>query len=554
MSGRDGLLPETRLGRAWDARNAGQAASPDAEVDPALTVVRHLHERDDAHGPDPVFVRDLRARFAQPSAALLTARLQAAAASAPPAPVVDLRPEHTEPDPVRPWWAWVEIAAAILVVAAIGAVLVGRDRVADFLTDDRHNVAIATPTASPPVVAPATPPTSASATPTLPTAVGAIPDVPMFAGGPQRTGVLPGPGPAATPAVRWTFAAGGAIAGAPAVVDGVLYVGSADGNLYALDAVTGQERWRFEAGAGIASSPAVVDGTVYVGVGDSTMNAFVLAVDAATGRERWRLDVEGPVVSAPLVADGAVYLGTNAGVLYAINAATGGERWQFAAGSTIWAAPSYADGTVFVGSWDTNLYAIDAATGTERWRFAAEGPIWAAPPVVDGVVYVAVQGDDMVQRPFRLFALDAADGTKRWQVDLPHSNTLAPLTAQNSVAVGGGGVLVMHAFILHAFDARAGTERWQASVPVPTSLFEQPVVSDGLVVLPGSKGALAGVDSAGGATRWQLTLGTADLSWPVIAGGMIYVGAADGVLYALGDGETPSATPSVKVPPNATPP
>src|SRR5262249_14167666 len=76
MSGRDGLLPETRLGRAWDARNAGQAASPNAEVDPALTVVRHLHERDDAHGPDPAFVRDLRARFAHPSAAHLTARLQ----------------------------------------------------------------------------------------------------------------------------------------------------------------------------------------------------------------------------------------------------------------------------------------------------------------------------------------------------------------------------------------------------------------------------------------------------------------------------------------------
>jgi outer membrane protein assembly factor BamB len=139
----------------------------------------------------------------------------------------------------------------------------------------------------------------------------------------------------------------------------------------------------------------------------------------------------------------------------------------------------------------------------------------------------------MAQRPFRLFALDAADGTQRWQVDLQASNNLAPLSGQDAVVVGGGVVLYLHQFILHAFDAQSGTERWQADVPAPTSLFEQPVAGDGLVVFPGTKGVLAAVDAVGGATRWQLTLGTADLSWPVIAGDMVYVGTADGVLYAL---------------------
>jgi outer membrane protein assembly factor BamB len=553
MISRDGLSPEMRLARAWDARNAGRAASPDPE-DPSLAVVRYLHERDNAQAPDPAFVRDLRARFAQPSAALQTARFHAAGEPVGPPSVVDVRPERTDSEPVRPWWAWFEVAAAILVLAAIGGVLIGRDRVGDFLSNKPQNVITAKPTGVPPGVAPATPPTSASATPTLPDAAGALPDVPMFAGGPARTGVLSGPGPAATPTVRWSFATGGAIAGAPAVVDDVLYVGSADGNLYALDALTGHERWRFLAGTGIASSPAVVDGTVYVGAGDTFSHAFAAAIDAATGHERWRLDVDGPVVSAPLVADGAVYLGTNAGELYAIDATTGDLRWQFTAGGTIWAAPSYADGTVFVGSWDTNVYAIDAATGVERWRFAAGGPIWAAPPVVDGVVYVASRGDDMVQRPFRLIALDAADGTKRWQVDLPHSNLLTPPTSQNSVAVGGGIVLYMHSFVLHASDAQTGTERWQAQVPVPTRLFEQPVAGDGLVVFPGAKGMLVAVDSVSGATKWQLTLGTADLSWPVIAGGMVYVGAADGVLYALGNDEAPPASPPVPVPHDPTPP
>jgi len=51
----------------------------------------------------------------------------------------------------------------------------------------------------------------------------------------------------------------------PTIVDGIVFVGSNDGNLYAVDAATGEEHWRFETGDKIRSSPTVVDGTVYIG-------------------------------------------------------------------------------------------------------------------------------------------------------------------------------------------------------------------------------------------------------------------------------------------------
>ena len=47
--------------------------------------------------------------------------------------------------------------------------------------------------------------------------------------------------------------------------DGVVYVGSVDHHVYALDAETGELLWRYETGAGVFSSPAVSDGVVYVG-------------------------------------------------------------------------------------------------------------------------------------------------------------------------------------------------------------------------------------------------------------------------------------------------
>ena len=62
------------------------------------------------------------------------------------------------------------------------------------------------------------------------------------------------------------------------VVNGVVYVGVGDfetpGHIYAVDAVTGEERWRFETGGEVWSSPAVVDGVLYVGSADGYVYAI----------------------------------------------------------------------------------------------------------------------------------------------------------------------------------------------------------------------------------------------------------------------------------------
>src|SRR5688572_1436446 len=67
--------------------------------------------------------------------------------------------------------------------------------------------------------------------------------------------------------VQWTYEAGDAIDSSAAIVDGVVYVGSANGQLHAVDLATGKPKWKYTASAdGIGeSSPAVGGGLVYVG-------------------------------------------------------------------------------------------------------------------------------------------------------------------------------------------------------------------------------------------------------------------------------------------------
>jgi len=75
---------------------------------------------------------------------------------------------------------------------------------------------------------------------------------------------------------KWAYQTRGQISSSPAVVGGVVYVGSADGNVYALDATSGAKKWAYRTGSPIDPSPAVAGGVVYVGSSNMNMYAFHL--------------------------------------------------------------------------------------------------------------------------------------------------------------------------------------------------------------------------------------------------------------------------------------
>jgi hypothetical protein len=107
----------------------------------------------------------------------------------------------------------------------------------------------------------------------------------------------------------WSFARAGPVYSSPAVANGMVYVGSDDGNVYALDSATGTEQWSLATGFGVVSCPAVASGVVYVGSADGN----VYALDAATGVKSWLFATGSLVFSSPAVASGVVYVGSSDG-------------------------------------------------------------------------------------------------------------------------------------------------------------------------------------------------------------------------------------------------
>ena len=341
-------------------------------------------------------------------------------------------------------------------------------------------------------------------------------DWPMYRGNPARTGVMAGPGPDGQPVEAWHLETQGSASQAPAIAAGVAYLQSGDGNVYALDAVTGAERWHVALG-GVEGAPSVAGDTLYVGDGAGAL----VALDTANGAERWRFAESISAAAAPVIDNGVVFTASDAGRLFALDAATGQEKWHYDAGSATGRASAVAGGLVFFGTADGQLRVVDAATGQEHWQFASgqtSEPL-RTPTVSNGVVYVNVGPT--------LYAFDATTGAEHWRTTFDGAR---PVTT-------AGGLLYTAGLdgIIYALDSADGSIQWtfntgvgNATAPIPS------LVGDTLYAVSGQYGLYA-LDATTGAERWEIPLDGAEVdTGPSVANGMIYVGTKLGTFYAFG--------------------
>ena len=190
----------------------------------------------------------------------------------------------------------------------------------------------------------------------------------------------------------WSFPTISRAEAPPIVIDGIVYAISSNGNMYALNATTGECKWNSCTNSGnYVVSPAVYGGIVYSGANSSgypSDNRFY-ALNASTGSELWSYPIGSNGYSSPAVIEGKVYVGTLAGKVFALNANTGSQVWVFQTGGYVKSSPAVAGGEVFVGSEDGKLYALNANTGVQLWSYdTGNAGISSSPAVVNGVVYI----------------------------------------------------------------------------------------------------------------------------------------------------------------------
>ena len=196
----------------------------------------------------------------------------------------------------------------------------------------------------------------------------------------------PGP-PGADESLLWRYRTEGWVVNAPAVADGVVYIGSDDNSAYALEAETGEVLWSLETDDVIRSTPTITGGVVYVGSNDN----HVYALDAETGSLLWKHDTGDWAQYSPTVSGGMVYLGALADGGYrvhALDAVSGEQVWvaeapyPYGAEFTV----TIAGGKLYTWGEFGEFHALDASTGELAWSFSAGMGAESPPTIVGGVV------------------------------------------------------------------------------------------------------------------------------------------------------------------------
>ncbi len=263
--------------------------------------------------------------------------------------------------------------------------------------------------------------------------------------------------------VVWEYPTAGEIRGGAATDGDALYVSADDGVLYAV-ALDGTPRWATPIGGAATrgswdnygSRPAVADGVVYAGSYDGT----VAAVDAATGAVRWTFDVGAPIETGIVLGEGLIHVDTMEGYHYALDPITGEQVWLGVFGAAATTTSLVVDGTLIGGSRAASVRAFDAATGTPRWMAHFNGSWVQSGAIVIGPDTIAIGSSD--KRTVQAFLI--SDGSHVWETPVSGAPWAIP-------ALAGGVVYETSISIdlwapwgpsLFAIDAATGGLLWTA--------------------------------------------------------------------------------------------
>jgi hypothetical protein len=162
----------------------------------------------------------------------------------------------------------------------------------------------------------------------------------------------------------------------PVVSDGVLYIGSGNSNVYAINATTGVQIWSYNTGVGgVFTSPKVVDGIVY---GSAVYNGIYFALNATDGSN---LGVDSSIIAdilsgtSAVVEQSKVFIGAqlNSEYLYSYNASDYSKLWSWSSNiGVVMSSPIVVDGVVLIVGSAVNgdvLYALNVTNGEQLWSY-----------------------------------------------------------------------------------------------------------------------------------------------------------------------------------------
>ena len=342
------------------------------------------------------------------------------------------------------------------------------------------------------------------------------------------------------------------------VVEGVVYAGTGEGKLVALDRQTGESLWDFdllgnEGARAVYGTPALSGSTMYVGGYDGFLYVFDIggSTDPLNWAEPVLLDSKEvktpleeepePIVGGPSVVDEdcsdasggvpcqIVMVGSSDNSVYTFEVTFESEDrasirdlHRFETGGKVWSTPAESNGVAYFGSLDHKVYALSITSGDVIWEFETGGGVVAPPVVTGGRVYIGSFDSTF-------YALNAATGQEEWRFTdagnwfwagaVANSNTVFAPSLDGS---------------LYALELGTGRLRW--ALRAEGRMVGAPVLMRDLVVVGSDDGKVRVANVADGDLEGACTIENEIRSSLATDGEAVYMSVQDDTIRALSIG------------------
>jgi outer membrane protein assembly factor BamB len=246
----------------------------------------------------------------------------------------------------------------------------------------------------------------------------------------------------------WEVEVGDSICATPLIESQTAFVPT--GNvLHAIALSNKTDKWTFTAVGDLRGSPVLFNDLIYVGSEDK----HVYAIDKYDGTLEWSLKLDDVIASSASVSAKVVIIGTEAGTVYGIHRTEGEEEWQADVGSSVSTAACISGSTAMVGTYGGRLHGIDVDDGELLWTFPhpaepALDPILTTPVTNSGLVYFGSDG---------LYCLEVRNGLKAWYHETGDTVRGSPAIVESYLVFGSYDGLV------RCLDKNTGRVVWRFS-------------------------------------------------------------------------------------------
>jgi eukaryotic-like serine/threonine-protein kinase len=315
--------------------------------------------------------------------------------------------------------------------------------------------------------------------------------------------------------------------------NGIIYLVSVSnsGNyICAVDIQTRQQKWRSQHEFSIDTSILIVENLLFFG----SKNGNVYALNSETGEVIWQFQtIENTLVTSLAFDSGVIYCGSKNGMLYAIEARTGEQKWKTYIGllELPFSSPIVADKIIYIETKNSIFHAINSETGAEIWQIQLKFKDalfksrekdnlllpFLAPAIHNGVAYIGgVFG--------YICAIDLQAQQQIWYKKTELTKFSGINLILNNLIIADEVVYHWVPGTIEALDANTGQQLWQFAIPTPeySSIWQMPL-----------EPLFMGFQLWNLGTKLFTGTPFIPISQPIITDGVIYLNCGNGYLYAL---------------------